>query len=84
MRRIVTPHASVATALSMIKNPALEINADINANLRNIFNKYYANVKTAEEQQEAEQNVKELQEYLQFEETPLDKYVQCLMKVGPS
>ena len=82
MRRIVTPHASVATALSMIKNPALEINADINANLRNIFNKYYANVKTAEEQQEAEQNVKELQEYLQFEETPLDKYVQCLMKVG--
>ena len=82
MRRLETPNASVAKALSMIKNPTVEINADINANLRAIYNKYYANAKTAEEQQEAEQNVKDLQDYLQFEETPLDKYVQCLMKVG--
>ena len=82
MRRLVTPHASVATALSMIKNPSVENNADINASLRNIFNRYYNNAKTTEEMQEAEQNVKELQEYLQYEETPLEKYVQCLMKVG--
>lgn len=82
MRRIVTPHASVATALAMIKHPSIENNADINASLRNIYNKYFANAKTTEEIQEAEQNVKELQEYLQYEETPLEKYVQCLMKVG--
>lgn len=82
MRRIVTPHASVASALSMIKNPTMEINADINANLRNIYNRYHANAKTVEEIEEAEQNVKDLQEYLQYEQTPLEKYVQCLMKVG--
>lgn len=82
MRRLVTPHASVATALSMIKNPSVENNADINAILRNIYNKYYVNAKTTEEIQEAEQNVKDLQEYLQYEDTPLEKYVQCLMKVG--
>ena len=51
MRRLETPNASVAKALSMIKNPTVEINADINANLRAIYNKYYANAKTAEEQQ---------------------------------
>lgn len=82
MRRLVTPHTSVATALSMIKHPSVENNADINASLRNIYNRYYYNAKTTEEMQEAEQNVKELQEYLQYEETPLEKYVQCLMKVG--
>ena len=82
MRRIVTPNATVATALSMIKNPSMEINADINANLRNIYNRYSSNAKTTEEMQEAEQNAKDLQEYLQYEETPLEKYVQCLMKVG--
>ena len=82
MRRIVTPHASVATALSMIKNPSTEINSDINAILRNIYNKYHANAKTAAEIEEAQQNVKDLQEYLKYEETPLEKYVQCLMKVG--
>ena len=82
MRRIVTPHASVAVALNMIKNPSIEVNADINASLRYIYNKYFSNAKTPEEIQEAEQNVKDLQEYLQYEETPLEKYVQCLMKVG--
>lgn len=82
MRRIVTPHASVASALSMIKNPTPEINADINANLRGIYKKYSSNARTNEEFEEAEQNVKELQEYLQYEDTPLEKYVQCLMKVG--
>lgn len=45
MRRLETPNASVAKALSMIKNPTVEINADINANLRAIYNKYYANAK---------------------------------------
>ena len=82
MRRIVTPNASVATALSMIKTPSIEINADINAILRNIYNKYSSNAKTQEELEEAEQNKKELAEYLQYETTPLGKYVQCLMKVG--
>lgn len=52
MRRLVTPHASVATALSMIKNPSVENNADINASLRNIYNRYYNNAKTTEEMQE--------------------------------
>lgn len=82
MRRLVTPHASVSEALNMIKNPSVKNDADIDASLRNIYNKYFSNAKTTEEMQEAEQNVKDLQEYLQYEDTPLEKYVQCLMKVG--
>ena len=82
MRRMTVPHASVASALNMIKNPTDEINADLRSNLRRIHNNYFTNAKTEEERQEAEQNVKELQEYLQYEESPLEQYVQCLMKVG--
>ena len=82
MRRQIAPHTSVAVALSMIKNTPVEINAQINANLNNIYNRYSSEAKTTEEFQEAAQNAKELQEYLQYEKTPLEKYVQCLMKVG--
>lgn len=82
MRRMVFPHASVESALYMIKNPSDEINSDLRNNIKRICNNYYANAKTPEEEQEAEQNAIDLQEYLQYEPTPLDKYVQCLMKVG--
>lgn len=82
MRRMTVPHASVASALFMIKNPTPEIEADLRSNLRRIYNNYFTNAKTEEERQEAEQNVNDLQEYLQYEETPLEQYIQCLMKVG--
>ena len=74
--------AYVENALQMIKNPTDDINADIRSMLRKIYNNYKANATTEEEMEEADQNIKELQEYLKYEETPLDQYVQCWMKVG--
>lgn len=81
-RHLVTPAASVANALNMIKNPSMENDAVIKVYLQNIYKRYHANAKSREEELEAEQNERELQDYLQYEETPLEKYVQCLMKVG--
>ena len=82
MRRISMYDAYVDNALQMIKNPTDDVNADIRSMLRKIYNNYKANAKTDEEIAEADQNIKELQEYLKYEETPLDQYVQCWMKVG--
>lgn len=82
MRRTQIPHASVATALYLIKNPTDEITYELKGYIKRICNKYYANAKTDEERLEADQNVKDLIEYLQYEDSPLDQYVQCLMKVG--
>ena len=70
MRRLSMYDAYVENALQMIKNPTEDINADIRSMLRKIYNNYKANATT------------ELQEYLKYEETPLDQYVQCWMKVG--
>lgn len=82
MRRLSMYDAYVENALEMIKNPTDDINADIRSMLRKIYNNYKANATTDEEIAEADQNIKELQEYLKYEETPLDQYVQCWMKVG--
>lgn len=82
MRRISMYDAYVDNALQMIKNPTDDVNADIRSMLRKIYNNYKANATTDEEIAEADQNIKELQEYLKYEETPLDQYVQCWMKVG--
>lgn len=82
MRRLKVPNLSVASALYMIKNPTPETDAILNVKLLNIFNRYSTSASSAEERVDAEQNVADLQEYLQYEETPLEKYVQCLMKVG--
>ena len=82
MRRLEVPNLSVASALYKIKNPTPQIDAILNVKLLNIFNRYSTSASTAEERLEADQNVADLQEYLQYEATPLEKYVQCLMKVG--
>lgn len=82
MRRINMYDSYVDNALTMIKNPTDDINADIRSLLRKIYNNYKANATTEEERAEADQNIKELQDYLKYEETPLDQYVQCWMKVG--
>lgn len=82
MRRICMYDAYVENALQMIKNPTDDVNAEIRIMLRKIYNNYKANATTEEEMTEADQNIKELQEYLKYEETPLDQYVQCWMKVG--
>lgn len=82
MRRINMYDSYVENALMMIKNPTEDINADIRSLLRKIYNNYKANATTDEEIAEADQNIKELQDYLKYEETPLDQYVQCWMKVG--
>lgn len=82
MRRLKLPNLPVASALYMIKNPTPETDAILNVKLLNIFNRYSTCATSAEERVDAEQNVTDLQEYLQYEETPLEKYVQCLMKVG--
>ena len=82
MRRINMYDSYVENALMIIKNPTEDINADIRSLLRKIYNNYKANATTDEEIAEADQNIKELQDYLKYEETPLDQYVQCWMKVG--
>lgn len=82
MRRLKVPNLSVSSALDMIKNPTPETDAILNVKLLNIFNRYSTNASSSEERVDAEQNVKDLQEYLQYEETPLEQYIQCLMKVG--
>ena len=82
MRRLSMYDTYVENALEMIKNPTDDINADIRSMLRKIYNNYKANATTDEEIAEADQNIKELQDYLKYEETPLDQYVQCWMKVG--
>lgn len=82
MRKLEVPNLSVASALFKIKNPTPQTDAILNVKLLNIFNRYAPNSSSTEEDVEAAQNVADLQEYLQYEETPLEKYVQCLMRVG--
>lgn len=82
MRRLSMYDTYVENALEMIKNPTDDINADIRSMLRKIYNNYKENAITDEERAEADQNIKELQDYLKYEESPLDQYVQCWMKVG--
>lgn len=82
MRRLEVPNLSVASALYKIKNPTSQTDAILNVKLLNIYDRYSPNSSSTEEDMEAAQNVADLQEYLQYEETPLEKYVQCLMKVG--
>ena len=82
MRRIRMYDMFVEDALKMIKNPTDDINADIRAMLRKIYNNYKLKATTEEEKEEAEQSIRDLQDYLKYEETPLEQYVQCWMKVG--
>ncbi len=82
IRRIMNYDLFVEEALSIIKKPTDDINADIRAMLRKIYGNYKLKATTEEERQEAEQSIKDLQDYLKYEDTPLRQYVQCWMKVG--
>ena len=83
MRKSEFPNLSVASALNKIKAPTPKTEAFFDIKIENILNKYSPNSNSSrDEEMEAEQNKAELLEYLQYEETPLEKYVQCLMKVG--
>lgn len=82
MRRVSDYDSYVENALMMIKNPTQEINAALSYMLKRVYNNYKEKATTDEEKAEADQNIKELKDYLKYEETPLDKFVQCWMKVG--
>ena len=82
MRRVNMFDCYVENALQLIKNPTAETNAAISFMLRKIYNNYKEKASSDEERAEADQNIKDLQDYLKYEETPLDQYVQCWMKVG--
>ncbi len=82
MRRVSDYDSYVENALNMIKEPTSEINAALSYMLKRVYNNYKEKATTDEEKAEADQNIQELKDYLKYEETPLDKYVQCWMKVG--
>ena len=82
MRRVNMFDCYVENALQLIKNPTAETNAAISFMLRKIYNNDKEKASSDEERAEADQNIKDLQDYLKYEETPLDQYVQCWMKVG--
>lgn len=73
---------SVNEILHHIKEPDAQMDAYFNFRLSEILMNYDKEAKSDEEKEEAQTFKAELEEYLQFEETPLQKYVQCLMKVG--
>lgn len=64
-----------------VENPS-GMDAYFNVRLSDILDNYRKDAKTDEEREEAEAHVMDLNEYLQYEDSPLQKYVQCLMKVG--
>lgn len=79
VKEIVNPSdKSVANLLDIIIHPYPEMESDFKAELRRIRNNY----RKGENPEEEEIYISELDDYLQFEETSLQKYVQCLMKVG--
>lgn len=82
MRRVSDYDSYVENALTMIKEPTPEINAALSYMLKRVYNNYKEKATTDEEKAEADQNIQELKDYLKYEESPLDKYVQCWMKVG--
>ncbi len=79
------PGASTSTMdsiLDHIKNPDSTMEAYFSVRLSDVLANYEKEAKTEEEREEAETHKVELEQYLQYEDTSLQKYVQCLMKVG--
>ncbi len=72
------PDKSIASILHMIKNPSPEMESDFKSQLKRIKENY----RKGENESDAETYIAELDNYLQYEDTSLQKYVQCLMKVG--
>lgn len=65
-----------------IKNMDDQTKAYFSVRLLDIISNYDLEAKTDEDKEEVQRNKKDLEEYLQYEDGPLQKYVQCLMKVG--
>lgn len=79
VKDVVNPaDKSISNILDIIKHPYEGMESDFKAELRRIRENYRKN----EEPEDAENFIAELDEYLQFEDSSLQKYVQCLMKVG--
>lgn len=73
---------SMSQIISRIKNPDASMEAYFSVRLADILSNYDKDAKTDEDIEDARIYKAELEEYLQFEETFLQKYVQCFMKVG--
>lgn len=68
---------SISNILRIIKNPTPEIESDFKSQLRRIKENY-----RKDSDEDAETHIADLEEYLQYEDTSMQKYIQCLMKVG--
>lgn len=73
---------SMSQIISRIKNPDASMEAYFSVRLADVLSNYDKEAKTDEELEDARIYKAELEEYLQYEETSLQKYVQCFMKVG--
>ena len=67
-----------------IKNYDASIDAYFQVRLSDVLSNYDKEAKTEEEREDARTYKSELENYLQFEDTALQKYVLCLMNVGAS
>lgn len=74
--------SSMETLLEQIKNPDATMEAYFSVRLSDVLANYEKEAKTDEEREDADNHRRELEEYLQYEDSSLQKYVQCLMKVG--
>lgn len=73
---------SMSQIISRIKNSDATMEAYFQVRLSDVISNYDKEAKTDEEQEDARIYKSELEQYLQFEDSSLQKYVQCLMKVG--
>ncbi len=73
---------SMEQILQRIKNSDSSMEAYFSVRLADVLANYDKDAKTEEELEDARIYKSELEEYLQYEETALQKYVQCFMKVG--
>lgn len=73
---------SMPQIIERIKNPDATMEAYFQVRLSDVISNYDKEAKTDEEQEDARIYKSELEQYLQFEDSSLQKYVQCLMKVG--
>lgn len=75
-------NGSLPLVFDKIKNMDTQTDAYFAVRLSDIISNYDLDAKTEEDREEAQRNKEELEEYLRFEDGSLQKYVQCLMKVG--
>ena len=73
---------SISELLQKIVEASPEMDAYFSVRLSDIFDNFRKDAKTDEELEDAEAHIADLNEYLQYEDTPLEKYIQCLMMVG--